>query len=122
MSVIPKIEEPDSDDLKDMYERLSQGGLGLGLKATRASETQAAPWLLPPMTSISRLSGVSDSLGSRRSVPSSTNSAALSQSSPVSDLSTRIVPAGESCACASRNVQNHVPSTRIRSVNALCAP
>jgi len=31
MSVIPKIEEPDSDDLKDMYERLDRNALGLGV-------------------------------------------------------------------------------------------
>ncbi len=31
MAVIAKIEQPDSDDLKDMYERLSQAGLGLGV-------------------------------------------------------------------------------------------
>jgi alkylhydroperoxidase family enzyme len=31
MSVIPKIEQPESDDLKDMYERLAAGGLNLGV-------------------------------------------------------------------------------------------
>ncbi len=31
MAVIAKIEQPDSDDLKDMYDRLSQAGLGLGV-------------------------------------------------------------------------------------------
>ena len=31
MSVIAKIEQPESDDLKDMYERLARAGLGLGV-------------------------------------------------------------------------------------------
>lgn len=31
MAVIAQIEQPDTDDLKDMYERLSQAGLGTGV-------------------------------------------------------------------------------------------
>jgi alkylhydroperoxidase family enzyme len=31
MSIVQKIEEPDSDELKHLYERLEQGGLGLGV-------------------------------------------------------------------------------------------
>ncbi len=31
MSVVEKIEQPDSDELKQMYERLAAGGMGLGV-------------------------------------------------------------------------------------------